>query len=72
MADPVGRRAWDTSGDVLLQAEIAALQALEMAIRAGDVLACIIEPYQCEGAIRPPRAGSSTACAASPAPTRCR
>ena len=36
-------------GVKLLEAEIDALIALEREITAGDVLSCIIEPYQCEG-----------------------
>lgn len=47
-SDVQGRRAWDLE-DSLLQAEVKALQAVEAAILAGDVLGCIIEPYQCEG-----------------------
>lgn len=43
-----GRRTWE-GGDDLFQAEIKALCAVEAAIQAGDVLGCILEPYQCEG-----------------------
>jgi len=37
------------SGDALLATEVDCLVAVELAIRQGDVLTCIIEPYQCEG-----------------------
>ena len=36
-------------GIPLLEAEIKALIALEDEIKSGEVLTCIIEPYQCEG-----------------------
>jgi len=36
-------------GDALLAEEVDCLVAVELAIREGDVLSCIIEPYQCEG-----------------------
>ncbi len=39
----------EEDGIPLLEAEINALCALETEILAGDVLTCIIEPYQCEG-----------------------
>jgi succinylglutamic semialdehyde dehydrogenase len=35
--------------DALLNEEVDCLIALEKEILAGDVLACVIEPYQCEG-----------------------
>lgn len=39
----------EEDGLSLLLREIDALCALEAELQAGDVLACIIEPYQCEG-----------------------
>jgi 4-aminobutyrate aminotransferase-like enzyme/GNAT superfamily N-acetyltransferase len=51
-ADPDGARADLRGDDDLLNAEIDALMQLEKEIRAGDVLAVIIEPYQCEGGDR--------------------
>ena len=44
-------RAW--AGDALLATENDVLERLDAEIRKGDVLACIIEPYQCEGGDRP-------------------
>ena len=38
--------------DTILAAEVASLARLEAEIEKGDVLACIVEPYQCEGGER--------------------
>lgn len=43
------REALKGSGDALRGEEVDCLVALELKIREGDTLACIIEPYQCEG-----------------------
>lgn len=43
------RESLKIHGDALLAEEVDCLVATELAIREGDVLACIIEPYQCEG-----------------------
>ena len=46
----VDRESLKGSGDdALLSQEVDALCALEKELIAGDVLGCIIEPYQCEG-----------------------
>ncbi|MFN3202165.1 MAG: aminotransferase class III-fold pyridoxal phosphate-dependent enzyme [Bradymonadia bacterium] len=48
------RAAWVTAaeGDALLTAEVQSLIATEKALQAGDVMACMLEPYQCEGGDR--------------------
>lgn len=58
------RRAWSTAGadrarwveaaadDPLLKAEVESLMATEAALQAGDVMACMVEPYQGEGGDR--------------------
>ena len=38
-----------SSNDALLHEEIHILLAVEQAIKQGEILGCIIEPYQCEG-----------------------
>ena len=45
-----GNRAFE--GDALLDAEVASLRHVESELEAGDMLAVIIEPYQCEGGDR--------------------
>lgn len=47
------RQALAAGGDALLQAEVASLAAAERAFEAGDVLACIVEPFQGEGGDNP-------------------
>lgn len=47
---PKGRRTWE--GDALLELEAHVLREAEKQIRAGDVMALTIEPYQCEGGDR--------------------
>lgn len=47
-------RSQFTGHDDLLDAEVATLSAMEAGFRAGDLLATIIEPYQCEGGDRAP------------------
>ena len=39
----------EPGGAALLAEEVDCLVGLEQALREGDVMACIIEPYQCEG-----------------------
>jgi succinylglutamic semialdehyde dehydrogenase len=39
----------EAGGAALLAEEVDCLVALELSLREGDVMACIIEPYQCEG-----------------------
>lgn len=51
-ANPEGARAEFKGSAPDLDAEVDALCAVEAAIREGDVLAVIIEPYQCEGGDR--------------------
>ena len=51
-SDPQGSRVF--AGDDLLQAEIKTLLDVEVQFKAGDMLACMIEPYQCEGGDRSP------------------
>ncbi len=46
-----GPATWGS--DPLLQTEAAILEKLAAEIRAGDVLCCVVEPYQCEGGDRP-------------------
>ena len=48
-ADPSGPRAELRSGDAELDGEIEALCAVEASILEGDVMAVLVEPYQCEG-----------------------
>lgn len=50
-SDPDGRREWPDD-DALLTAEIEALKAVEAQILEGGALACVVEPYQCEGGDR--------------------
>lgn len=50
-ADRDGRRDW--KGDPLIEAEAESLRRAEAEIRAGDVMALTVEPYQCEGGDRP-------------------
>ncbi len=59
LLEPGWRAAWespegkrDFEGDALLTREVESLRAVEAEIRAGEVLAVIIEPYQCEGGDR--------------------
>ena len=50
-SDPDGRRDWPQD-DRMIAPEVAALKAVEAQIRAGSALACVVEPYQCEGGDR--------------------
>ncbi|MGK0360938.1 MAG: 4-aminobutyrate aminotransferase-like enzyme/GNAT superfamily N-acetyltransferase, partial [Bradymonadia bacterium] len=50
-SDPDGRREWPDD-DRMVAPEVAALNAVEAQILAGSALACIVEPYQCEGGDR--------------------
>ena len=49
-SSPAGGRSFE--GDAQLATEVDALNRVEAEITAGDVLAVIIEPYQCEGGDR--------------------
>jgi 4-aminobutyrate aminotransferase-like enzyme len=49
-----GRRSgFGEDRDPLLAAEVASLRTAEDVLREGDVFACIVEPFQCEGGDRP-------------------
>ncbi len=50
-SNPADKRTW--TGGAELEREVAALHAVEGEILRGDVLAVIIEPFQCEGGDRP-------------------
>lgn len=50
-SDREGRREWPAD-DRMVEPEVAALKAVEAQLQAGDALACVVEPYQCEGGDR--------------------
>lgn len=47
-SDRAGRRSWPAD-DRMVEPEVAALLAVEAQLQVGDALACVVEPYQCEG-----------------------
>jgi 4-aminobutyrate aminotransferase-like enzyme len=51
-SNPEGARENFGEGNALLAAEVMSLKAAEAVFAAGDMLATIIEPYQCEGGDR--------------------